>query len=127
MCVDEGYCTSSGCAPARVTPNFLMRVCLWFAVTLFALTLGRPSAAATIAVEPGSGGFQNANYGDNITIGWGFTLATLLTVTDLGYFDGNLGLVDPHPVGIWDSVGNLLAAATVPSGTAATLVSGFRF
>jgi hypothetical protein len=36
-------------------------------------------------------------------------------------------LVDPHPVGIWDSVGNLLASVIVPSGTGGTLVSGFRF
>jgi hypothetical protein len=104
-----------------------MRVYLLCAITLVALTVCQPSLAATIAVQPGSGGFQNANYGGNGTIGWGFTLAIPLTVTDLGYFDGNSGLVDHHPVGIWNSVGNLVAAVTVPSGTAANLVSGFRF
>jgi hypothetical protein len=104
-----------------------MRVYLSFAFILLGLTVGQPSTAATIAVQPGSGGIQNANYGANGTIGWGFTLASPVFVTDLGYFDGNSGLVDPHPVGIWDSVGNLLATATVPSGTAATFVSGFRF
>jgi len=35
-------------------------------------------------------------------------------------------MADPHPVGIWDSLGTLVATATVPSGTAASLVSGFR-
>jgi hypothetical protein len=104
-----------------------MRVYFSCAITLVTLTVCQPSTAATIAVQPSGGGLQNANYGDNGTIGWGFTLAIPLTVTDLGYFDGNSGLADPHPVGIWDSVGNLVATATVPSGAAANLVSGFRF
>jgi len=96
-------------------------------ITLFALTVGQPLTAESIAVQPGGGGIQNANYAANVTLGWGFSLATPLTVTDLGFFDGNSGLVDPHPVGIWDSAGTLVAEATVPSGIAATLVSGFRF
>src|SRR5258707_2309265 len=105
-----------------------MRVSLSFASMLLALTVSQTSTAATIAVEPGSGGIQSADYGvANITIGWGFTLTSPLTVTDLGYFDGDSGLADPHPVGIWDSNGNLVAMATVPSGAAATLMNGFRF
>jgi hypothetical protein len=94
---------------------------------LLALTAVQPSIASTIAVLPGSGGFQNSNYGSNITLGWGFTLTDALTVTDLGYLDGNAGLTDPHPVGIWNSLGSLIADATVPAGTAGVLISGFRF
>jgi hypothetical protein len=104
-----------------------MRINVSHSIVLLALTVGQPSIAATVAVLPGVGGFQNSNYGSNITLGWGFTLLNAVTVTDLGYFDGNAGLTDPHPVGIWNSIGALLAQATVPSGTAATLVSGFRF
>ncbi|HXA50526.1 MAG TPA: hypothetical protein VNV86_09500 [Candidatus Acidoferrum sp.] len=105
-----------------------MRAHVSFATLLLTLAVGQPSTAATIAVELGSGGFQSADYGlTSVTLGWGFSLTTPLTVTDLGYFDGNLGLVDPHPVGIWDSIGNLLATATVPSGGAGALVNGFRF
>jgi hypothetical protein len=104
-----------------------MRISFSYSIMVLALTAVQPSIAATIAALPGSGGFQNSNYGSNITLGWGFSVADAVTVTDLGYFDGNAGLTDPHPVGIWDSIGNLVAEATVPSGAAALLVSGFRF
>jgi hypothetical protein len=104
-----------------------MRKNLSYSIMLLALTAGQPLIASTIAVLPGSGGFQNSNYGSNVTLGWGFSLFDAVTVTDLGYFDGNAGLTDAHPVGIWNSIGNLITQATVPSGTAANLVSGFRF
>jgi hypothetical protein len=104
-----------------------MRICALFTISVLALGGGYPSTAATVAVQT-SGGLENANYGSNVTIGWRFTLTNLQTVTDLGYFDGSdPGLVDPHPVGIWDGAGNLLASAIVPAGTAGTFVSGFRF
>ncbi len=104
-----------------------MRLSFRYSIMLLVLAVGRPSIAASIAVLPDIGGFQNSNYGGNITLGWGFTLANTVTVTDLGYFDGNGGLTDPHPVGIWNSIGSLLAEAIVPSGATAALVSGFRF
>jgi len=94
---------------------------------VLALAAGQPSIADTIAVLPGVGGFENSNYGSNVTLGWGFTLVNAVIVTDLGYFDGNEGLTDGHPVGIWNSIGNLVAEATVPSGATTDLVSGFRF
>ena len=104
-----------------------MRINFRYSIMLLALAVGQPSIAATVAVLPDIGGFQNSNYGSNITLGWGFTLVNAVTVTDLGYFDGNEGLTDPHPVGIWNSLGSLLAEATVPSGAVSALVSGFRF
>jgi hypothetical protein len=103
-----------------------MRINYSCSMMLLALTAGQPSIASTIAVLPGSGGFQNPTFG-NTTLGWGFSLVDPVTVTDLGYFDGNGGLTDAHPVGIWNSVGTLIAEATVPSGSTASLVSGFRF
>ncbi len=99
-----------------------MRINFSRSIVLLALTAGQPSIAATLAVLPGSGGFQNSNYGSNITLGWGFTLVNAVTVTDLGYFDGNAGLTDAHPVGIWNSIGTLIANATVPSGAAAARI-----
>jgi len=104
-----------------------MRINFSHSIILLALTAVPPSIAATLAVQPGSGGFQNSNYGSNITLGWGFSLVNAVTVTGLGYFDGNGGLTDAHPVGIWNSIGILLAEATVPSGATADLLSGFRF
>jgi hypothetical protein len=104
-----------------------MRVKLLLSLLVLAFTLGQTSLAATLAVELGAGGLQNANYGGNVTLGWGFTLNSGVIVTDLGYFDAAGGLIDPHPVGIWNGVGNLIAQATVPAGNAGTLVSGFRF
>ena len=63
------------------------------------------------------------------TVGWSFqVLGSSLNVTALGVFDnGGSGLADSHEVGIWDNTGALLAEATVPSGTAGTLVDDFRF
>jgi hypothetical protein len=104
-----------------------MRISLGCSVMLLTLIGGQRSLGAAVAVLPASGGFQNSNYGSNITLGWGFDLLNAVTVTDLGYFDGNGGLTDAHPVGIWNSIGSLLAQATVPSGDTATLVSEFRF
>jgi Domain of unknown function (DUF4082) len=98
-----------------------------FTISLFALALAQTSTATTIAVQT-NGGLENVNYGANVTIGWAFTLSSPQTVTDLGYYDGSdPGLIDPHPVGIWDGAGNLLASTTVPAGVGGTSVSGFRF
>jgi hypothetical protein len=104
-----------------------LRINLSCSITLLALAASLPSFAGSVAIVPGSGGFQSSDYGSNVTLGWGFTLADPVTVTGLGYFDGNGGLTDVHPVGIWNSIGALLAEATVPSGATADLLSGFRF
>jgi hypothetical protein len=104
-----------------------MRINLSYSIIFVTLAAAQPSIADTIAVLPGNGGFQSSDYGDNVTLGWGFTLVNTVTVTGLGYFDGNAGLTDAHPVGIWNTMGILLAEATVPSGSTADLISGFRF
>ena len=49
-------------------------------------------------------------------------------VTSLGYYDFQAnGLAEAHPVGIFSSTGTLLASATVPAGTAGTLLESFRY
>ena len=62
------------------------------------------------------------------TYGWSFTLTSTIMVADLGYFDfGDNGLAASHDVGIWTSTGALLVSATVPSGSAGTLINDFRY
>ena len=55
--------------------------------------------------------------------------ASNLLVTDLGVYDANLdGLLFSHQVGIWRvSDQALVGSATVPSGTAGTLIEKWRF
>lgn len=49
-------------------------------------------------------------------------------VTQLGVFDAAAdGLVNAHQVGLWRTDGTLLTSATVPAGTAAPLIGGFRW
>ncbi len=60
-------------------------------------------------------------------IGWEFSVNTPMTVSGLAYFDyGSDGLGQSHQVGIFNSTGTLLVSATVPAGTNAPLVDGFR-
>lgn len=62
------------------------------------------------------------------TLGWHFLVNTPITVTQVGVFDDNQnGLVVSYPVGIWDSVGNLLGSTTVASGTSDPLINQFRY
>ena len=83
----------------------------------------------TIAVTPGSGGFESDLWNQDSTIGWQFMLSAPVSVTELGFFDanGSSGLSDSHAVGIWNSSGTLLGSVTVPSGPPATLLDGFSF
>ena len=61
-------------------------------------------------------------------IGWQFSVSSPVTVSGLAYYDlGSNGLTQSHQVGIWDSRSStLLVSATVPSGTAASLVDAYR-
>jgi hypothetical protein len=63
-------------------------------------------------------------------MGWQFTVkpANSLQVSSLGFFDDNSnGLLQAHTVGIYDSVGALVVSAVVPTGTAGTLLNGYRY
>jgi len=64
----------------------------------------------------------------NTTFGYRVRLTEPLIVTHLGVYDvdGN-GLDQVHPVGIWNGANTLVATATVPAGTDATLSAGFRY
>jgi hypothetical protein len=62
-------------------------------------------------------------------LGYSFTANSAIQVIGLGIYDdnGSNGLNSAHDVGLWDSQGNLLASATVPAGTAGTLITNFMF
>ncbi|MBT9585938.1 hypothetical protein IV102_21525 [bacterium] len=64
----------------------------------------------------------------NFTQGWQFTTNSAVTVTDLGFFDGDQdGLLSVHEVGIFNAAGALLISGTVPTGVAAPLINQFRY
>ncbi len=89
-----------------------------------------PSEGQIIAVEStyNPGGLYYSIPMDS-TYGWKFTVGdTPLSVSRLGFFDAGLdGLTDAHQIGIWDTGGNLITQATVPSGTGGSLVGAYRF
>lgn len=64
----------------------------------------------------------------NSTIGFAFSVNSPVDLLALGYWDqGENGLLTAHEVGVWDSIGTLIASVTVPSGMAGTLNGGYRF
>ncbi len=65
----------------------------------------------------------------NATIGWSFTVGSgSITVSSLGLYDsGGNGLANAHDIAIWTSGGTLVTSTTIPSGTGATLISGYRY
>ena len=76
----------------------------------------RPAAAdfaVSISDLTGIGPFGLSGTG-----GWEFTVNSPITVTQLGFFDsGQDGLVDAHPVGLWDLSQTLLVSGTFDSVT----------
>jgi hypothetical protein len=76
--------------------------------------------------------------GGNGVFGWQFTTRSNIQVTALGIYDNpgvygggypGDGLLESHAIGIWDvsNHANPVVSAIIPSGTAASLVSGFRW
>src|SRR4051812_7561241 len=106
----------------RLRNVILLVVCFAFA---------SPAAQAdTVALDFSGGllGFATSEF----TQGWAFSTSNPLLLTQLGFWDGPLtsvgdGLANPYVVSVWTSTGMLLAQATVPAGTSATLVGGFRY
>lgn len=66
--------------------------------------------------------------GGEYTLGFEFSPVVSIAVNSLGVFDSTQGpLSSDAMVGIWDTSGDLLTSATVPSGTCATLVGYFCY
>jgi len=99
--------------------------------TLFTLALLAWSPLQTRADMIGFGASSSSSLvgiGDNVTLGYAFTVSTPVSVTMLGLFDSdNNGLLSSHAVTIWTSTGTQLVQATIPAGTGATLTNGFRY
>jgi PEP-CTERM motif len=85
--------------------------------------LAAPISALTFTGNAvnGTAATTTRGYAFNVTLAgiW----ATHLSIWDLG---GD-GLAQSHDVGLWDPIGNLIASANVPTGTAAPILNGFRF
>ena len=80
-------------------------------------------AATTTKLTGWAGGMD-----EGVTYGWKFQVNSDVSATQLGIWDqGRDGLDFAHDIGLWDSSGQLLAVATVPAGTAGTLVQDFRY
>jgi hypothetical protein len=87
-----------------------------------------PDARADFALLPPTRG-DLAGTSVEATFGWSFSVgAANLQVTGLGIWDdGKNGLIGEHPVGLWNSSGNLLAMTIVPRGSEASLLGEYRF
>jgi len=97
--------------------------------TLFLLVSG---SFSTVYAQVGTPGVTNATGTFRPVSGTGgyeFTANADIRVTALGIFDlGSDGLIDVlvHEVGLW-SAGTLVGQVTIPSGTAAVLIDGYRY
>ncbi len=118
-----------------------LRVALVSALAIGCSQAVQPAAhaAASSASTPGSDPTAGISNFSNLplfpigttpgTYGWEFTIASPINVTSLGIWDdlGN-GLGASYSIAIWDqATQNLLAQATLPSGTTGTLVNNFRY
>jgi hypothetical protein len=100
---------------------------------VFLAAAGGALGQNTLLLSAGTG---NIRTGDGFSLGTTFTVgAANEFVLALGVFDGpngmngsiGDGLQSSTPVGLFDSSGTLLASTTIPSGTTATLLNGFRY
>jgi len=98
-----------------------MKVLISFA---FACCLSTAALSAPVLSAPTTGAVLTSIAGRNW--GWEFNLAGAFQINSLGLFDvGGDGLIAPHEVGIFDTLGTLLMSTTVSS--ADSLVGGFRY
>jgi hypothetical protein len=77
-----------------------------------------------------TGGNSTVGHSGNssTTMGWRFDVDSTITITALGYYDAlGDGLLEAHAVGVFDAAGSFLASASVPAGTAGTLIDSFRY
>lgn len=97
-------------------------VALGFAVAHQTHAAIPPVYTAIDLIAPGT------EFSSGRTLGFKFSLISNALVTSLGVFDtlGN-GLSGEARVAIWDTAGNELVSATIPSGTAGALDGFFRY
>ncbi len=104
--------------------------CIW---TITTSTMIGPVVLADTPAFSSGGYTTNQPPSFTGTKGWAFSQGSIfhsddIWVTQLGVFDANGdGLANSHAVGIWTANGTLLASTTIPAGTAAPLVDGYRY
>ena len=108
-------------SPIKFLSLWATSTILWLATSIYADTPAFPWTGAYAVVPEsftGSRGWYLYHVGTN----------AMIAITQLGVFDsGGDGLVNSHQVGLWKPDGTLLASVTVPAGTAAPLVDGYRY
>jgi len=108
-----------------------------FGAAVLALLLAMPvkpagASVPTLAMNMTNTG-ANSGSGPNVMIGWRFSTASAISVSELGFWDDQAdGLGESHQVGIWSTAGagtsaDALVSATVLSGTADALHPGSFF
>ncbi|MCA9099655.1 MAG: DUF4082 domain-containing protein [Planctomycetales bacterium] len=99
-----------------------LRSCrLWAAVMAVIVVVGGTASgvshAATAIIDfapaetPVGAGPALVAFSADSTIGWSFTPRVDLHLTELGFYDGGIGLGLRHAVGLWDASGQLLASS----------------
>jgi hypothetical protein len=100
-------------------------------LTLFALAISACLGASTAQADPiafaFTGGSTHDFFGASFTAGYTFTVNSPMLITELGVWDSSPGtpLERPHPVGLWNAGGTLLASNTVLTNS--PLTNDFRF
>ncbi len=96
--------------------------------------LSEPAARADTPAFASGGSRTNQPPSFTGTKGWAFdntspsSPGNYVAITQLGVFDSlGDGLANAHAIGIWSANGTLLASTTIPAGTAASLVDGYRY
>ncbi len=105
-----------------------MRTLAMFVIATFLFAFQSPVAMADHSAISDFGlSYVTYNVG-SVSYGWTFALSQPISVSSLGVWDYNEnGLEDEHGIGLWDVTGTPLAVATIPDGTAAQLIDGFRY
>lgn len=101
------------------------RITLGFATSLVVMHAQASPVAAVVITTIGN---SSSSAYTSFTLGYRFEALAATSVVSLGVWDyqGN-GLAQAHAVGLWDSVGSLLASVSVAAGTADLLDSGYRW
>ena len=93
----------------------------WLGAAALAVAIAPAAHASTLGLDVTSD-TQTFAPGVFDNVGWQFQVNSPIIIDGLGLFDVNpAGLAESHQVGLWDNGGNLLASATVTSGS--TLVA----
>lgn len=108
--------------------SFIVRRLAAFAFTVAMWSAHPGTASADTPALTISGG-NDVPPSAGFTLGWGFTLSSTVTVSQLGLWDsGSNGFGEAHAIGIYTSAGSTpLVSTTIAAGSGATLLNNFRY